>query len=66
MLLGRLCRGGGSGPVTVRRSDLGRVGRVEENVMDSAASFVSLRSGWVGGAGRWDETLSGGESDSSD
>lgn len=55
MLSGRLRRGGGSGAVAVWRSDLDRVGRVEEDVMDSAVSFVGLRSGWVGGAGRWDE-----------
>lgn len=55
MLSGRLRRGG-TGGVAVWRSDLDRVGRVEEDVMDSAVSFVSLRSGWVGGAGRWDET----------
>lgn len=55
MLSGRLRRGGGSGAVAVWRSDLDREGRVEEDVMDSAVSFVGLRSGWVGGAGRWDE-----------
>lgn len=56
MLSGRLRRGGGSGGVAVWRSDLDRVGRMEENVMESAVSFVGLRSGCVGGAGRWDDT----------
>lgn len=56
MLSGRLRRGGGSGAAVVWRSDLDRVGRIEDDVMDSAVSFVGLRSGWVGGAGRWDET----------
>lgn len=58
VLSGRLRRGGGSGAVAVWCSDLERVGRAEEDVMDSAVSIVGLRSGWVGGAGRWDE-LSG-------
>lgn len=56
MLSGRLRRGGGSGGVAVWRSDLDRAGRMEEDVMDSGVSFVGLRSGWVGGAGRWHET----------
>jgi hypothetical protein len=55
ILSGRLRRGGGGGRVAVWCSDLERVGRAEEDVMNSGVSFVGLRSGWVGGAGRWDE-----------